>query len=65
MIPERTTPMLPVYDGRRVVVFILKRHWVGGYAVAWESFDADQRSLGIFASESEAAAAIPTAPEAP
>jgi hypothetical protein len=55
--------MLTVTDGRRVVGFILRRHWVGGYAVAFESFDVEQRSLGIFGSESEAAAAIPTAPE--
>jgi hypothetical protein len=57
--------MLTVTDGRHVVGFLLRRNWVGGYAIAWEAFDRDQRSLGVFGSEREAAAAIPAATEAP
>jgi hypothetical protein len=59
--PARNSPkpaMLTVTDGRRTIGFLLKRYGVGGYAVA-ESFDREQRSLGIFGSEREAAAAIP------
>jgi hypothetical protein len=60
--PTRNSPMpamLTVTDGRRAIGFLLKRHGVGGYAVAWKSFDREQRSLGIFGSERAAAAAIP------
>ena len=63
---SKTKPaMLTVTDGRHVVGFLLRRNWVRGYAIAWEAFDRDQRSLGVFGSEREAAAAIPAATEAP
>ena len=47
------TGLLSVYDGRHCVGFVLPRGKVG-----FEAFDADQRPLGIFPSQREAAAAI-------
>jgi len=48
-----TAKLLSVYDGRRCAGFILARG-----KVAFEAFDRDEKSLGVFASTREAAAAI-------
>jgi hypothetical protein len=52
------TAMLSVFDGRACIGHIVRRHWVEGWAVAFEAFDNDDHSLGIFPSDQEAAAAI-------
>jgi len=55
---DTTAPMMSVTDGRDCVGFILRRHWIDGYAVAYEGFDANQQSLGIFDSQDKAAAEV-------
>jgi hypothetical protein len=45
--------LLSVYDGQRCAGFILARG-----KDAFEAFDPDERSLGVFATTSEAASAI-------
>ena len=45
--------MVAVYDGRACLGHVLERGKAG-----FEAFDADNRSLGIFPSQREAAAAI-------
>jgi hypothetical protein len=62
-IPKRTdravnsannsSPMVSVYDGQRCIGFVFARGKCG-----FEAFDADQRPLGSFASQREAAVAI-------
>jgi hypothetical protein len=49
----RLSPLSYVYDGRQCLGFILRRGKLG-----FEAIDRDERSLGIFASEREAANAI-------
>jgi hypothetical protein len=46
-------PMVSVYDGRQCVGFILPRGKRG-----FEAFDCDERSLGVFKDQREAADAI-------
>jgi hypothetical protein len=48
-----TTPMVSVYDGRACLGFVLSRGRAG-----FEAFDNEQRSLGIYSTQREAAAAI-------
>ena len=45
--------LLSVFDGRECIGFIIARGKVG-----FEAFDSDQRSLGTFLSQREAAEAI-------
>jgi hypothetical protein len=45
--------LLTIYSGRECIGLILNRGKSG-----WEAFDADQHSLGIFATEQAAADAI-------
>jgi hypothetical protein len=45
--------MLTVYDGQRCVGFILRRGKLG-----YEAFTADDRSVGIFRTQHEAANAL-------
>ena len=45
--------MVAVYDGQRCVGHVLRRGTAG-----FEAFDADNRSLGTYLSQREAAAAI-------
>jgi hypothetical protein len=47
------TPMISVYDGRSCVGFILSRGRAG-----YEVFNRDERSLGIYPTQREAAAAL-------
>ena len=47
------TAMLSVYDGQQCCGFILSRGSKG-----FEAFDADQTSVGVFATQREAAGAI-------
>ena len=46
-------PLVAVYGGRACLGYVLGRGKAG-----FEAFDADNRSLGIFPSQREAAAAI-------
>jgi hypothetical protein len=48
-----STPLLSVYDGRECVGFILARGKLG-----FEAIDRDERSVGIFKTQREAAAAL-------
>jgi hypothetical protein len=48
-----SAPMVSVYSGRTCIGFVLNRG-VAGY----EAFTADQRSLGLFKTQREAADAI-------
>jgi hypothetical protein len=50
---KESTPMCSVYAGRTAVGFILNRG-----ARGFEAYDVDECSLGMFASQREAAAAI-------
>jgi hypothetical protein len=47
------TPLVSVCDGRECVGFILARGKTG-----YEAFDRDQRSVGTFKTQHEAAAAL-------
>ena len=58
MTPQRAARaaepyMVAVYDGQRCIGHVLERGKGG-----CEAFDADNRSLGVFPSQREAAAAI-------
>jgi hypothetical protein len=53
MTPGRTTPLLSVYDGRECIGFILHRGDIGAKA-----FTADERSIGMFRTEQDAATEI-------
>jgi hypothetical protein len=48
-----TAPIVSIYDGRQCRGFILARGRLG-----FELFDCDQRSLGVFPTQREAAAAL-------
>jgi len=48
-----STPMLSVYDNKRCIGFLINRGKLGV-----EAFDSEQRSIGIFTSQKEAADAI-------
>jgi hypothetical protein len=48
-----SAPMLSLFDGRALLGFILARGKSG-----WEAFDADQRTLGIYPTQRDAADAI-------
>jgi hypothetical protein len=48
-----TSPMLSIYDGQRCVGFVYARGRTG-----FEAFTADQRSLGTFRTQREAATAV-------
>jgi hypothetical protein len=54
MTAHPNPPMLSVYSGRVCCGFLLNRGKTG-----FEAFDADQRSLGLFPTQREAAAALP------
>jgi hypothetical protein len=47
------TPLVSVYDGRDCIGFIFSRGKIG-----FEAFDHNDRSIGIFPTQSEAANAI-------
>jgi hypothetical protein len=49
-----TSPLLSVYAGRECVGFILARGKLG-----FEAFTADQKTVGLFKTQREAAAALP------
>jgi hypothetical protein len=49
------SPLAYVYDGRRCLGFILARGKPG-----FEAFDADDKSVGLFPSQREAANAVVT-----
>jgi hypothetical protein len=53
MSTTATTPLVSVYDGRTCLGFVLARGKLG-----FEAFTADERSLGTYATQREAAAAI-------
>jgi hypothetical protein len=48
-----TSPLAYVYDGRQCLGHIIARGKAG-----FEAFDSDDKSLGLFASQKEAAATI-------
>jgi hypothetical protein len=48
-----TTPTVSFYDGRACLGFILARGRAG-----FEAFDSEERSLGVYGTQREAAAAI-------
>jgi hypothetical protein len=49
----RSSPLLSAYDGQRCIGFVCSRGKLG-----FEAFDTEERSLGIYATQREAAAAI-------
>jgi hypothetical protein len=49
-----TTPLVSIYDGRECVGFILAHGKLG-----FEVFDRDERSIGVYPTQREAADAIP------
>jgi hypothetical protein len=50
MIPERTTPMLSVYDGRELLGHLVDRGEAGV-----EAFDVNDRCAGVFKNQETAA----------
>ena len=48
-----TAPMSYIYDGRACLGFVLSRGRAG-----FEAFDSEERSLGVYGTQREAAAAI-------
>jgi hypothetical protein len=51
--PKNSPTLLAVYDGREIAGFLLSRGVSG-----WEAFSADQKSLGLYPSQREAAHAL-------
>jgi len=51
--PASSSPLLSVYDGQRCVGFVFARGKQG-----LEAFNGDQRSLGTFPTQREAAVAV-------
>jgi hypothetical protein len=49
----RSSPLLSAYDGQHCIGFVCSRGKLG-----FEAFDTEERSLGIYATQREAAAAI-------
>jgi hypothetical protein len=49
----RSSPLLSAYDGQRCIGFVCSRGKLG-----FEAFDTEERSLGIYATQREASAAI-------
>jgi hypothetical protein len=49
----QSSPLLSAYDGQRCIGFVCSRGKLG-----FESFDTEERSLGMYATQREAAAAI-------
>jgi hypothetical protein len=49
----RSSPLLSAYDGQRCIGFVCSRGKLG-----FEAFDSEERSLGVYATQREAAAAI-------
>jgi hypothetical protein len=49
----RSSPLLSAYDGQRCIGFVCSRGKLG-----FEAFDTEERSLGMYATQREAAAAI-------
>ena len=49
----RSSPLLSVYEGQRCIGFVSSRGKVG-----FEALDTEERSLGVYATPREAAAAI-------
>ena len=52
--PKTITPMVSVYDGRICRGFVIARGKRG-----FEVFDCDERSIGVYPTQREAANAIP------
>jgi hypothetical protein len=52
--PKPLTPLAYVYDGRQCLGHVLARGRLG-----YELFDRDEKSLGIFKTQAEAARALP------
>jgi hypothetical protein len=49
----RSSPLLSAYDGQRCIGFVCSRGKLG-----FEAFDSKERSLGVYATQREAAVAI-------
>jgi len=49
----RSSPLLSAYEGRRCIGFVCSRGKLG-----FEAFDTEARSLGVYATQRKAAAAI-------
>jgi hypothetical protein len=49
----RSSPLLSAYDGQRCIGFVCSRGKLG-----FETFDSEERSLGVYGTQREAAAAI-------
>jgi hypothetical protein len=49
----RSSPLLSAYDGQRCIGFVCSRGKLG-----FEAFDSEERSLGVYGTQREAAAAI-------
>jgi hypothetical protein len=56
--PTSSSPMVSIYDGQRCLGFVFQRGRTG-----FEAFDAEQRSLGMFPTQREAATAIMERPQ--
>jgi len=54
VVNSRPSPLSSVYDGRICRGFVIARGKLG-----FEAFDCDQRSLGVYSTQSEAVNAIP------
>jgi hypothetical protein len=48
-----SSPLVSVYSGRVCIGFVLNRG-----SSAWEAFTAEQKSLGVFATQQDAIAAV-------
>jgi hypothetical protein len=48
----RSSPLLSAYDGQRCIGFVCSRGKLG-----FEAFDSEERSLGVYGTQREAAAA--------
>jgi len=53
----RSSPLLSAYDGQRCIGFVCSRGKLG-----FEAFDSEKRSLGVYGTQREAAAAITRGP---
>jgi hypothetical protein len=53
-----TREPIPVVNGNTRLGHLVRRYWTGQIAIAFEAFDLNDRSLGTYTSEREAAEAL-------
>jgi hypothetical protein len=55
---DKPASLIPVCDGSTDLGYLRRQFWTGNHAIAFEAFGLDDKSIGVFASEREAAEAL-------